>query len=113
FGPALDRRLIALVGSLDWLLHTVLERAQDATAMRGMIAHAKVALDHFRHSLRRPHLSSISKRFRSLRQYLRQLRQLLRTQFRLRPRRGATAHPLDRLRFRSARPLPHRPFAHP
>lgn len=112
FAPALDRGLIALGGSLDWLLHPVLACAQGATAMGGMIARTKVALDHVRYPLRRPHLSSVPSLFCSLGQDLRQRRQLLRTSFRLWPWCWVAAQPLDPLSFRSAHPLTHSSFAH-
>src|SRR2546427_392100 len=80
-------------------------RPQDALALGGMSAHAQLAFAHVRPTLGRPHLLSVSKRFCSLRQYLRQLRQLLGTQLGLRTWCWSAAQSHDPLRLHSVQPL--------
>src|SRR5207248_11310579 len=75
--PALDSLLIALARPLLRFLHTVLDRTQDAAAMRWMIAHGELSLDHLSHPLGRPHISTIAIGLRSSLEHPRQLAQLL------------------------------------
>jgi hypothetical protein len=63
--------------------------------------------------LGRPHLPSVPKRCCSLRQHLRQLRQLLGTQLGLRTWCWSAAQSNDPLRLRSVQPLAHDTFTHP
>ncbi len=65
-----------LAGSLNGLLHTVLDGPQKTTAVRRMIADAKFPLDELGDPCRRPDLSSKAKRLGSFVEQPRQLRQL-------------------------------------
>jgi hypothetical protein len=85
------------------------KRLQDVIAIGGMRAHAKLAFDHVRSPLRRPHLLSVPKRFCSLRQ---QVRQLLGTQLGLRTWCWGPTQSTYPLSLRSAQPLTHGTFAH-
>ncbi len=101
--PALDSHLISLAG----LLHTVLDGTQNSAAMRRVIAHPKLALNHLCYSLRRPHLSPKAKRLGTTVQQTWQLGQLLGAQLGLRPRRRVPAQGFDSSFSPSFEPLTH------
>src|SRR5258706_2132205 len=81
--------------------------------MGWMIADAKDVQDHLRHPLGGPHVTTEAKGFASCCQQGRQLRRLLRTQFRLSPWRWLMAQGVYSLRLGFLHPLAHRSLSDP
>lgn len=80
--------------------------------MAGMVAHAKLALNHLCHPLRGPHLTTKSKRLRASMKQTGQLCQLLGAQLGLRSWGGMATQRLFSLSPGSLKPLADGSFAH-
>ena len=78
--------------------------------MGGMIAHAKLPLDHLGHPCGGPDLPAEPERLGSPRQQFRHLSQLLWSQLRRSPRRGLMAQGVFSMGFAFGDPLAHRSF---
>ena len=103
--PHLDGLFITLARARFRFLPTVLDGPKEATAMGGMIAHAKFPLDHLGDVRRGPDLPAEAERLRPLCQEPRQLGSLLWGQFRRSARRWLMAQRFWALGLALADPL--------
>jgi len=102
-----------LAGPLNRLLHAPAGRPQELADVIRMVADPELPPDDRRHALGGPDITAEAERFGPLRQQQRELRPLLRRQF----RRGPEARPARQCRLSTLASAPHpladRPSGHP